>query len=577
MKTEWRLRPHPPWDADAEALGLPQYILRILSGRGMTDAQSIEAFLRPMDADMPSARLLPDLSVAVDVLASLAESKGRVRIVGDYDQDGVAATVILWTAFRDLGLDADYRIPHRLQEGYGLAKVHVEEAVRDGVELIVTCDNGIQSFEAIAFAQECGIEVIVTDHHRILRQNGADVLPDALANINPTREDSPYPNRALCGAGVAWKLADALYTAQGKKIPSWLIGLAAMGTVCDVVDLTGENRTIVVKGLAALNASGNIGLAALKEAAALRGPITAYALGFVIGPAVNAAGRLDDASVAVELFLTDDPDEAMRYAKRLTEWNRDRRRLTEEGAEQATAQWEEDESLPRVLCLYLPDVHESVLGIVAGRLRDATGRPTILFTDSREADILKGSGRSVPEYPLTEALDRQKDLLERYGGHDLAAGVSVHRQQFAALREALQDDPFAPEEPIRVVQIDFPMQLRYVTVDMAQTLARLEPFGKGNPKPLFASRQVTLAGISVIGKEKNTLRLRFVQDGKEFTGILFRRAEEILTRLYRKFGFRLEDAFEQTGLALTVDIVYTPELNEFAGQSRLQLMVADLR
>ncbi len=558
--------------------GYGNMILRILYNRGVREKEQIDNFLNPLTMEVPDPFRMKGMREAVDRILTAIDSKERIRIIGDYDQDGVASTALLMIAMERIGARVDYRIPDRMLEGYGLQTRHVEEAVLDDIGLLLTCDNGVQSFEAAARAKETGIDLIVTDHHQVRREEGVELLPDAIAVLNPNRSDCEYPFKTLAGAGVSLKLAEALWKERGQgALPEILIGYAAMGTVCDIVDLVGENRSITVRGIEALNRTSQTGIKKLMEATCIRGKLDAYAIGFVLGPCINAAGRLADASEGVELLLTDDEERASSIANALRELNTQRQTLTQEAFEEAKAILS-DEEPEHIVFLELPDAHESILGIVAGKIRDLYYRPTFLVTKSQDDTVLKGSARSISSYSMIEHLMKSESYFTKYGGHAMAAGFSF----LAGEKEKLIESLLAEWKPSKAdltkkLRIDFPVDLQYITSALVTELRMLEPYGKGNPKPLFASRNVILAGVKAIGKNQSTLRFRFLTSRGEITGIQFSRAEETLTYLYRKFGMSFEDAFREIGNDLRVDLVYSPQIHEYKGASNLQIVVEDIR
>lgn len=514
---------------------------------------------------------MKDMDIAVRRIRKAIEADQKIRIIGDYDQDGIAATALFMTGLRELGARVDYRIPHRVHDGYGINVSHVARAQEDGISLLLTCDNGISALEAAEAAVECGIDLIITDHHQ-----PPEVLPRALAILNPHRADCNYPTKNLAGAGVALKLCEGLWSGEShSRFPAILFAYAAMGTVCDIMDLVDENRTLVLRGLAILNRSPSPGIRAMKEEAGIRGSLDVYTLGFVIGPMMNAAGRLDDAAKGVELLLQTDPLAVVKLARELRELNTKRQELTEEAL--ARTLEKVSEPVPSLLVVQT-ECHESLLGIVAGKMRDRYHRPVYVMTASREPGIWKGSARSISSYNMIEHLHAVEPHLIRYGGHAMAAGFSLRETELDRFHRALLAswNP-VPEDLQKTLVIDYPIDLQYVTPLLVGELERLEPFGKGNPKPHFASRQVELSGIKVIGKNRNTLRYRFRRGAREYTGIQFRNAEKTLEYLYRQYGRKIEAIFSEQGEGIPVSIVYTPQMNEYGGARFLQLVVEDIR
>ena len=458
-------------------------------------------------------------------------------------------------------------IPHRIRDGYGINRHIIEKALSDGVDLIITCDNGIAALEELRFAREQGIRVIVTDHHDIrLTEEGEEQLPPAEAVVDPKLRDSRYPVRNICGAVVAWKLLLLLYRMCGLSREAWLsfLDFAALATVGDVMELQGENRIIVRYGLKSLTEGcRNQGLCSLINRCGLSGKrITAYHLGFVIGPCINAGGRLETAEAALKLFLTEDPEEAAMLAEHLRSLNEERKLMTEEGVKEAERQALEAFPEDRVLVLFLPELHESLAGIVAGRIRERLGKPCILLT--RGAEGLKGSGRSIEAYHMFQGLCGVSRLLTRFGGHPMAAGLSLPEENLEAFRRKLNRDcGLSPEDFLQDLWIDMAMPLSYISGRLVEELSLLEPFGTGNEKPVFAAKGVQLTDLRVIGKNRNVLKCRVREEtGTCMPAVIFGEADRMEKELK---GFS------------RVNITYYPEINEYNGYKTLQLVIGDYR
>lgn len=553
----------------SEKLGIDPVTVRILRNRELHTEEEIRSFLSASLSELPSPLLLPDAIRFANILNRALAEKKRIRIVGDYDVDGVCAAYILYRGLSALSENLDYEIPDRIRDGYGINREIIRRAKEDGVGLILTCDNGISAREELSYAKELGIPVLVTDHHDIPRDSeGRELLPEALAVVDPKREGSRYPFPEICGAVVAWKLLLLLY--QMKNIAEEegmrLLPFAAIATVCDVMPLREENRILVKYGLQALSDPENPGLRALLSQSGLSGlsPLRAYHLGFVLGPCINAGGRLESAKTALRLFLSESPEEAEPLAQKLKELNEQRKAMTKQACEEAFRQAEEEDESRSVLLLYLPKLHESLAGIVAGRVRERYYRPSFIVTRAQEEGMAKGSGRSIEGYPMADKLAEQKELLERFGGHPMAAGFSLREDKIGALRFALNRDAEIPPEKLKEkLWIDAAMPFSYVTEKLITELSRLEPFGKGNEKPRFAERALRILSVRVLGQKRNAVKFLLLSgEGRRAEAILFSDGDRFLRELGEK---RL------------MDIVYYPEIHEYNGRKSLQLIISDYR
>ena len=541
-------------------------IARIIRNRDVTGEKNIHEYLYGGLSDIPSPWLLKDIKKAVEILKEKIESQAKIRIIGDYDIDGVTSTFILLKGLRRLGANVDTYIPDRGADGYGIHAHLIERALSDGIDTIVTCDNGISASSEIAFARENGIKVVVTDHHEIPYKETEDgreyLLPPADAIINPKQTDCTYPNKNLCGAVVAMKLVAALY--ETFKIPEKemeeYLELAAIATVGDVMDLQGENRILVKEGLKRLPYTKNKGLQELIRATGLEGGrITAYHIGFVLGPCINASGRLDTAARSLELLQAEDSDTAARLAGDLKGLNDSRKALTELGKEEAirlveTTSLQND----RVLVIYLPDCHESLAGIIAGRIREKYHKPAFVLTKGEQA--VKGSGRSIEAYSMYEELVKCADLLEQFGGHPMAAGLSLKEENVELFRRRLNENcSLSQEDLIPRVVIDVPMPVSYITRKLVEQLSLLEPFGKGNTKPLFAQKGLRALNLRILGKNRNVAKLKLMDDtGTAIDAVYFGEAEEFA-------GF--------ISVHETISVTYYPEVNRYQGRETLQAVI----
>ena len=577
MEKRWMLHTkRADFQGIARDLGIDPVTVRIIRNRGIREEEEMRRYLFGTLDDLYDPALLPQGEEAAALLREAISRGERIRIVGDYDIDGVCATYILYRGLlqvrealgrKEAEGGIDYVIPHRIRDGYGINRHIIEKALSDGVDLIITCDNGIAALEELRFAREQGVRVIVTDHHDIrLTEEGEEQLPPAEAVVDPKLRDSRYPVRNICGAVVAWKVLLLLYRMCGLSREAWLsfLDFAALATVGDVMELQGENRIIVRYGLKSLTEGcRNQGLCSLINRCGLSGKrITAYHLGFVIGPCINVGGRLETAEAALKLFLSEDPEEAAMLAEHLRSLNEERKLMTEEGVKEAERQALEAFPEDRVLVLFLPELHESLAGIVAGRIRERLGKPCIVLT--RGAEGLKGSGRSIEAYHMFQGLCGVSGLLTRFGGHPMAAGLSLPEENLEAFRRELNRGcGLSPEDFLQDLWIDMAMPLSYISGRLVEELSLLEPFGTGNEKPVFAAKGVQLTDLRVIGKNRNVLKCRVREEtGTCMPAVIFGEADRMEKELK---GFS------------RVNITYYPEINEYNGYKTLQLVIGDYR
>ena len=552
------------FDGLAARFDISPVTARIIRNRDIEDEAAFDRYLNGSLEDLYSPGLLPDMEEAVRRIRRAVKEKRRLRIVGDYDIDGVCATAVLYKGFARIGADADYVIPERIRDGYGINE-QIIEAAADGIETLVTCDNGIAAISQIARAKELGLEVIITDHHDIQTdgETGADLMPPADAIVNPKRRDSRYPWPEICGAMVAFKLIGALYDTYGIDRQEWLelLEFAAVATVGDVMKLKDENRIVVKEGMKRLACTGNPGLKSLILKNAIDpANISAYHIGFVLGPCLNASGRLQTAELAVELLLCGDPARADEIAEELKELNDKRKAMTQENVEAAADQVEKELSRDKVLVIFLPDCHESLAGIVAGRIRERYNKPVFVLT--RAEGCAKGSGRSIEAYHMFHALVEVKDLLLKFGGHPMAAGFSLEESDIGEFRRRLNEnaeDRLTEDDFIPRVWIDAAMPFEYVTEELIGDLERLEPFGQGNEKPQFAQKSMTVRSVRVMGRNRNVVRLSLANErGFSMDGIIFGDGDAFLEEMGRRRG---------------IDIIYYPTVNEYNGNRTLQVVV----
>ena len=546
--------------------GIDPVIARLIRNRDIQDMKEIRSYLYGTLAEIPSPWKMKDMERAVQILQKIITQKKKIRIIGDYDIDGVTATCILLKGLKRLNANVDTYIPDRVKDGYGMHEQLIDKALEDGIDTILTCDNGIAAAAEIEYAKKEGLTVIVTDHHDIPFRDTEDgriwIIPKADAVVNPKQNDCLYPNKNICGAVVAWKLIWALYERLGIDSDEiWdFLELAAIATVGDVMDLQGENRIIVKEGLKKLSSTSFEGLKALICVNNLEGAeITAYHVGFVIGPCINASGRLDTAARSLELLLADNMEDAMKLADDLYDLNQSRKAMTEQGKEQAIQSIEENNlGKDRVLVVYLPDCHESLAGIIAGRIREAYNKPVFVLT--KGADGVKGSGRSIEAYSMYEELVKCSDLLTQFGGHPMAAGLSMEEKNVELFRRRLNDNCTLTEQDlIPQIMIDVPMPISYLSKKLTEQLKALEPFGKGNSKPLFAQKNLRAVGIRVFGRNRNVAKMLLIdENGIKMDAVYFGEAQEFVDFV------QAHD---------TISVTYYPEINVFQGRENLQVVI----
>ncbi len=576
------------FNAIAKKFQISPVTARLLRNRDITGDEEIARFLYADRKDLYAPDLLADMDKAVAVLSEKIAQGRKLRVIGDYDVDGICSAHILARAFSLLGADVDMVIPHRIKDGYGLNENLILSAKEDGVDTIVTCDNGIAAAAETALAASLGMTVIVTDHHEVPYEEAADgtkrfCLPTAAAIVNPKREDGAYPFQGICGAAVSYKLAEAMFRAHmpdAHEAMDEFLQLAAFATICDVMELRDENRIIVKYGLEAMRHTKNIGLKALMDVNGLDPlKISPYHIGFVLGPCLNATGRLDTAVRAAALFGAKDRAEAVRLAVELKELNDSRKDMTQQGVEQAVSIIEaENLQEKKVIVVYLKDCHESLAGIIAGRIREKYNRPVFVLTDAEEC--IKGSGRSIEAYSMYEQMSKCKELFLKYGGHKMAAGFSIAKDNLAALDAALNGQAdLTKEDFMPKVHIDMAMPMAYVTKELIEEFALLEPFGVGNTKPVFAQKNVAFLRGSILGKGKNVGKYTVAdENGAQFTLVYFGDLERFHAHLMEKYGETAPERLyegKETGICLSV--IYYPSLNEFRGSVTIQYIMQDFQ
>ena len=550
----------------AEKFKINPVIARLIRNRDVIGDEKIQEYLHGTLADLPSGRKMKDLEKAAEILEKKIQEGRRIRIIGDYDIDGVTSTTILLKGLKRLGANVDTCIPDRIKDGYGINEHLISKALEDGIDTIVTCDNGIAAYNEITEAKESGMTVVITDHHDVPfrdTENGRKwIIPPADAVVNPKQQNCPYPNKNLCGAVVAWKLIWIMYENAGIPAEEILAftELAAVATVGDVMDLQGENRIIVKEGLRQLSHTETPGLKALIQVNNLEhAEISSYHVGFVLGPCINASGRLDTASRALKLLCEQDPVEAARLAGDLVALNESRKAMTEQGKEEAVEKVENsDLKNDRVLVIYLPDCHESLAGIIAGRIRELYNKPVFVLTKGEKS--AKGSGRSIEAYSMYEELVKCRDFMEQFGGHPMAAGLSIKEDNIERFRKRLNENCTLTEEDLRPkIVIDVPMPVSYISRELVEQLSLLEPFGKGNVKPLFAQKNLSVLNLRIFGKNHNVAKMKLTDgSGAPVDAVYFGEAEK-----FAEFVKSHE----------RISVTYYPEINSYQGRETLQAVI----
>ena len=556
----------------AEKYQISPIIARLMRNRDVIGDEAIDFYLNGTVEDLYDGLLMKDMDRAVDILKEKIEEGKKIRVIGDYDIDGVNATYILQQGLAGLGADVDTDIPDRIKDGYGLNQMLIDRALEDDVDTIITCDNGIAAMNEIAYGKENGMTIVVTDHHEVpyLEENREKkyLLPPADAVVDPHRADCEYPFKGLCGAAVAYKLVEVLYRVSGKSeqevehLQESLMENVAIATIGDVMDLVGENRVFVKKGLELLKTTKNEGLHALMQCTGVdTANLNTYHIGFVIGPCINAGGRLDTAKRALELLNASNRREAVTLAADLKELNDSRKEMTEEGVEEAVRQiesssWKDDQ----VLVVYLPECHESIAGIIAGRIKERYYRPTFVLTKGETG--VKGSGRSIEAYDMFAEMSRCRELFTKFGGHKLAAGLSLEEEKVEVFRKRINELADLTEEDLQMkVSIDMRLPFPYINEELIHELKILEPFGKGNGKPLFAESKLRVIQPRIFGKNRNVLKCRLEdQQGNQMEAVYFGEVEDCLRQMEKK---------------QIMSFNYYPTVNEYMGKRTIQLTIVN--
>lgn len=569
----------------AQDLCVSEVVAKLLVNRGIYNLDIAKEFLDGNISDFNNPKEMLGMTGAVELMKSSIIAGEKILIVGDYDVDGVISTYVLYTAIKKCGGNVSFHIPDRIKEGYGINESIIRKASEDNVDIIITCDNGIAAIDQVKLAKELGLKVIITDHHDVpfIDENGERkyIVPNADFVLNPKQEECEYKFDKICGATVAYKFVECLYEEfnVSKEELYDLLQYVAIATVCDVVDLSSENRIIVKEGLKRINSTNNIGLKALfKETGLEERAITVYTLGFVIGPSINASGRLEQAEWALKMLLSDNEIEAKELAEKLNDLNKERQDLTKEGLEQAIEIIEKNNmTKDKVLVVYLEDVHESIAGIIAGRVREKYNLPTIILTKAH--DGAKGSGRSIEEYNMFEELLKCKDLLGKFGGHPMAAGMSIPNENIDEFRSRLNNvTTLTDEDIIPKVSIDMGLLLSEINYELIDQISLLEPYGKANPKPTFGMKKLKVVEAKILGKNRNVLKLK-LSDGRLYIeGIYFGDIDSFENSIKDELGeIEYNKVFNGLSNNLYLDIICMPEINEFNGNKKVQLVISNYR
>ena len=581
------------FDRIAKEFNIDPVIARVIRNRDVVTDEEIRMFLQGDRSNLHEPRLLKDAVKAVGILKEKIGQGRKIRIIGDYDVDGVCSTYILYRGLSVCGAEVDCVIPHRMKDGYGINEDLVKQALEDGVDTIITCDNGIAAKEVLENGKKEGMTCIVTDHHEIpfdeIDGKKQYKIPDVDAVVDPKQQDCEYPFESICGAVVAYKviqilleemLADKEFITM---ILSELLEPAGIATVCDIMPLIGENRILVKEAMKSLRNPRNPGIAALMKVNELdASKLTSFSIGFVIGPCLNATGRLDSAGLSLELLMAESFEEAVPLAAKLKEYNTNRKEMTEIGVEKALTLLEnKNYENDRVLVLYLPDVHESLAGIIAGRVREKTGKPTFVLTDAEEG--VKGSARSIESYHIYDEMTKCKQFFTKYGGHKMAAGLSMEEGNVEAFRKAINENCILTNEDFEEkIMIDVPMPMSYVTEQFVQELSVLEPFGPANEKPVFAQKNIRFIRGYIMGKNNNMARFDVMdENGCRYTMVCFRNLDKLTVCMEGKVGSDRTKQLFTNGLhpenAIIMDVIYYPNINEFRGRTSLQYVLQDYK
>ena len=584
---KWFIKNSKDYELSYEKYGLNKILYRILLNRGIKSDEELEKFLKPDLSNIHSPIFLKDMVKSANIIISHITKGSNIRIVGDYDVDGITSTYILYCGLKKIGAKVSYDIPNRVLDGYGINNKIIDRAKEDDISLIITCDNGIAAFEPVKYARNLGIDVIVTDHHEpakvLIEGVLQEKLPDANGLIDPKVSDSKYPFKDICGACVAFKLISYLYLIKGKEeqeVYDDFLAYVALATVCDVMPLKDENRILIHYGLEALKNVQDVGLNALISACDIKKEdIDVYHIGFIIGPTLNACGRLKTAKEAVELLLEKDYNSAIEKAKEIRSINNQRQNYTNDGYIKAIKIIKEQELLKKypILLIYVPNINESIVGIIAGRIKEKFYRPTIVLTDSN--GIIKGSGRSIDEYNMFEEVNVFRDELEAFGGHKMACGLSIKKENFNNFNLNLNKNAKLTRDDLtKKIYIDYPLNFSQINMKLFQDLNKLKPFGTDNEKPLFGSRNLKITDIAIFGTNKNVIKLMLEDSGVFQNALLFKDSNEFLNDLKKAYGQEaVTGLLQKSNKNIKIDVIYSIDVNNFRGNSSIELRLKSYR
>lgn len=574
------------FDAIGKHFGISPILARIITNRGIIGEKNIHEYLFGTINNLYSPYLMKDMEKGINILVNGINENKKIRVVQDYDVDGCMSGYILVTALKRCGADADYDVPDRKSEGYGINERIIRNAKADGVDILLTCDNGIAAINEVKFAKQLGLTVIVSDHHEVQyehTENGLNyIIPEADAVIDIKRPDCDYPFKQLCGAGIAYKIAECLYEKFGiaKGELYKLMQFAAVATVCDIVDLTGENRIITREGMKILDKTENFGMRALLDRCLKPGEkISVGRIGFFIGPVINAGGRMSTSILAMRLFFSKSRDEAENILDELITYNNERKKATEDAVGKIVSELGDDAENSNVIIKYIPDCHESVAGIAAGRVKDIYHRPVIVLTDSSDENSIKGSARSVEGFDIFERIMTCRDLLSRFGGHPMAAGLTLEKKNFDEFVRRM-NEPGWPEgaDKFKRIVIDAAVPFSKINSNLVNETALIEPCGKANTKPVFAAKNVSIRRAMILGKNKNVLKL-YLDDGTtELEAIWFGDVDKVVENIKAKYGDKqVSNMFAGKENNVYTDIIYVPKINKYNGFERIQLDITSFR
>ena len=569
------------FDAIGKHFGISPILARIITNRGIIGEKNIHEYLFGTINNLYSPYLMKDMEKGINILVNGINENKKIRVVQDYDVDGCMSGYILVTALKRCGADADYDVPDRKSEGYGINERIIRNAKADGVDILLTCDNGIAAINEVKLAKQLGLTVIVSDHHEVQyehTENGLNyIIPEADAVIDIKRPDCDYPFKQLCGAGIAYKIAECLYEKFGiaKGELYKLMQFAAVATVCDIVDLTGENRIITREGMKILDKTENFGMRALLDRCLKPGEkISVGRIGFFIGPVINAGGRMSTSILAMRLFFSKSRDEAENILDELITYNNERKKATEDAVGKIVSELGDDAENSNVIIKYIPDCHESVAGIAAGRVKDIYHRPVIVLTDSSDENSIKGSARSVEGFDIFERIMTCRDLLSRFGGHPMAAGLTLEKKNFDEFVRRM-NEPGWPEgaDKFKRIVIDAAVPFSKINSNLVNETALIEPCGKANTKPVFAAKNVSIRRAMILGKNKNVLKL-YLDDGTtELEAIWFGDVDKVVDNIKAKYS----DKQVSNMFAGKENIIYVPKINKYNGFERIQLDITSFR